>query len=57
MTKQSIPNIGVFLLGMQRQKAVREGDASLAGGPFFQVVAMRRCSLIIQSAMTEVGWN
>jgi hypothetical protein len=37
MIKQSILNIGVFLLGMKGQKAVREGDASVAGGPFFEM--------------------
>jgi hypothetical protein len=30
MTKKSNPNIGVFLLGLQRH-------ASMAGGPFFEM--------------------
>jgi hypothetical protein len=32
MTKKSIPNIGVFLLGMQSKK-----HASMAGWPFFEM--------------------
>jgi hypothetical protein len=53
--KKSHPNFLSILIGMTK-RGKESGDASLAGGPFFQVVAMRRGSLIIQPAMTEVGW-
>jgi hypothetical protein len=45
-----------LFIGNGKAKGSKRRNASVDGGPFFKVVSMRTDSLIIQSAMIEVGW-